>query len=156
MEKNLEFYKGLCQEISDLIVEQVKDAKEVRYSCGGYYPQICFITIDALDKKDYPHGISENSVFLMFKIDFEEKKFELMRSGHVYLSPKDLKTAKYRYLCMKSMTNILVDKGGKKFRKSIHKDAKTTAKKMADYFNEVMKAVKEYTGSYPFKQGIEE
>lgn len=41
-------------------------------------------------------------------------------------------------------------------RKTKHKDNKTTANKIALYFNEVMKAVKEYTGGYPYRQGIEE
>lgn len=156
MEKNLEYYKEQCQEIADMISNEVIDAKQVQISCGGFCPYMCFIRIDALDKKDYPHNISDNSIFIDIKIDFQEGKFELFRSGHVWLSPKDLKTERYKYLCMKSMINVLVDKGGKKFRKSVHKDNKTTAKKIASYFNEVMKAVKEYTGGYPYKQGIEE
>lgn len=156
MEKNVEFYKEQCQQIVNHISESVMDAKSVTFSGGNFCPQICFIRVDALNKKDYPHNIDMNSVYIEYKIDFDTKKFEVFRVGHIYLSPKDLKTDRYKYLCMKSMTNVLVDKGGKKFRKSVHKDNKTTAKKMADYFNEVMKAVKEYTGGYPYKEGIEE
>lgn len=153
MEKN---YKEMVQEIANEIKKQVPLAKQVKISTGGYCPHICFIKIDALLEKDYPHNISDNSVFIIYRIDFNEQKFDAFRLGHIYLSPKDKKTDKYKYLCMKGMSNVLVDKGGKKMRKTTHKDTKTTAKKMADYFNEVMNAVTEYTGGYPYKQGIEE
>lgn len=153
MEKN---YKEMVQEIANEIKKLTPLAKQVKISTGGYCPYLCFIRIDALLEKDYPHNISDNSIYIDYEIDFNENKFEVFKVGHVYLSPKDLKTDKYKYLCMKSMSNILVDKGGKKMRKTKHKDNKTTAKKMADYFNEVMKAVIEYTGGYPYKEGIEE
>lgn len=153
MEKN---YKEMVQEIANEIKKLTPLAKQVKISTGGYCPYICFIRIDALLEKDYPHNISDNSIYIDYEIDFNENKFEVFQVGHVYLSPKDLKTDKYKYLCMKSMSNILVDKGGKKMRKTKHKDNKTTAKKMADYFNEVMNAVIEYTGGYPYKEGIEE
>lgn len=149
-------YKEMVQEIANEIKKQVPLAKQVKISTGGYCPYLCFIRIDALLEKDYPHDISDNSIYIDYEIDFNENKFEVFKVGHVYLSPKDLKTDKYKYLCMKSMSNILVDKGGKKMRKTKHKDNKTTAKKMADYFNEVMNAVIEYTGGYPYKEGIEE
>lgn len=153
MEKN---YKEMVQEIANEIKKLTPLAKQVKISTGGYCPYLCFIRIDALLEKDYPHNISDNSIYIDYEIDFNENKFEVFKVGHVYLSPKDLKTDKYKYLCMKSITNILVDKGGKKMRKTKHKDNKTTAKKMADYFNEVMKTVIEYTGGYPYKEGIEE
>ena len=119
-------------------------AKQVRYSCTNYYPNVCFIVVDALAPQDYPHGISDNSVFLMFRIDFEEKNFECVRSGHIYLSEKD-----------KRDNPKGVRRGLKKMRKSKIKDNATTAHKMATYFNEVMEKVVEYTGSYPYKQGVE-
>lgn len=153
MEKN---YKEMVQEIANEIKKLTPLAKQVKISTGGYCPYLCFIRIDALLEKDYPHNISDNSIYIDYEIDFNENKFEVFKVGHAYLSPKDLKTDKYKYLCMKSITNILVDKGGKKMRKTKHKDNKTTAKKMADYFNEVMNAVIEYTGGYPYKEGIEE
>lgn len=131
-------------------------AKQVRYSCTNYYPNVCFIVVDALAPQDYPHGISDNSVFLMFRIDFEEKNFECVHSGHIYLSEKDKRdNPKLRYLCMNSMVEIGVRRGLKKMRKSKIKDNATTAHKMATYFNEVMEKVVEYTDSYPYKQGIE-
>ena len=52
---------------------------------------------------------------------------------------------------MKSIVNVHVDKGGKKFRKSKFKNETDLCKKMIDYFNVVMKDVDEYTGGYPYK-----
>lgn len=153
MEKN---YKEMVQEIANEIKTMCPLAKQVEIITGRYCPHICFIKIDALLEKDYPHNISDNSIYIEYEINFNENKFEVFRVGHIYLSPKDLKTDRYKHLCMKSMSNVLVDKGGKKMRKTKHKDCKTTAKKMADYFNEVMNAVTEYTGGYPYKEGIEE
>lgn len=131
-------------------------AKQVRYSCTNYYPNVCFIVVDALAPQDYPHGISDNSVFLMFRIDFEEKNFECVRSGHIYLSEKDKReNPKLRYLAMNGMVEIATRAGVKKMRRSQHKDNATSAHKMATYFNEVMKAVVDYTDGYPYKQGVE-
>lgn len=122
----------------------------------GLYAPLQFIRIDALEPKDHPNGIAENSVYLQFSINYDEHKVELHGQGHVYLSKKDLTLPQYKYLAMKSMTQIAVDKGGKKFRKSTFKDSKDLAKKLAKYYNDVMKYVTEYTGGYPYKQGIEE
>lgn len=150
--KNSKELEKMCAQIQS----ECPLAKQVRYSCTNYYPNVCFIVVDALAPQDYPHGISDNSVFLMFRIDFEEKNFECKRSGHIYLSEKDKReNPKLRYLCMNSMVEIGVRRGLKKMRKSKIKDHATTAHKMATYFNEVMEKVVEYTGSYPYKQGVE-
>lgn len=151
-----EFYENLCKELISEIKGQVKDAKNVTFACGNFCPYICFINVDFLEKKDWPNNIAENSVYIGFRLDFSKNDFELFRYGHVYLSPKDKQKDKYKYLCMKSVINVLVDKGGKKMRKNKHKDIKITAKKISEYCNTVMEAVNEYTGGYPFKQGIEE
>lgn len=156
MEKSLEYYKEQCQEIANMIANETIDAKDIKINCGSFCPYLCFIRVDALDKKDYPHNIDKNSVYIEIEIDFQENKFQLFDYGHIYLSPKDKKTERFKYLCMRSMVDIAEEKGTKKLRKSKHKDNKTTASKIASYFNEVMKAVKEYTGGYPYKQGIEE
>lgn len=150
--KNRQELEKMCVQIQS----ECPLAKQVRYSCTNYYPNVCFIVVDALAPQDYPHGISDNSVFLMFRIDFEEKNFECVRSGHIYLSEKDKRdNPKLRYLCMNSMVEIGVRRGLKKMRRSQHKDNATSAHKMAVYFNEVMEKVVEYTDGYPYKQGIE-
>lgn len=121
----------------------------------NFYPPQQWIRIDALHKKDWPSNIKDNSVYIDFMISFDTRKVEVVHSGHVYLSPKDLMSPKYKYLAMKSIINVAVDKGLKKFRKSKFKDANDLAKKISSYYNKVMECVTEYTGGYPYKQGIE-
>jgi hypothetical protein len=131
-------------------------AKQVRYSCTNFYPNVCFVVVDALNPQDYPNGIGDNSIFLMFRVDFEAKTVEYKRSGHIYLSEKDKReNPKLRYLAMNSMVEIATRAGVKKMRKSQYKDNTTAAHKMATYFNEVMEKVVNYTDGYPYKQGVE-
>lgn len=143
------------EKMSELIQAQCPLAKQVRHSCTEYYPEVCFITVDALNAWDYPHGIQENSIYLQFRIDFKGGSYECTNCGHVYLSPTDLKTTKWKYLCMRDIKGLAEErKGVKKMRKSKYKDVAATAQKIATYFNKVMEAVTEYTGGYPYKQGI--
>ena len=121
---------------------------------SGFCPYIIFVRLDALKREDWPNNIAGNSIFIDFEIDFFNKKVEVHQSGHVYLSPYDKTTPKYKYLAMKSMQDVLVDNGGKKFRKQGYKDMKDLANKMQKYYKEVMTAVIDYTGGYPYKQGI--
>ena len=131
-------------------------AKQVRYSCTNFYPNMCFIVVDALNPQDYPNGLGDNSIFLMFRVDFEAKTVEYKRSGHIYLSEKDKReNPKLRYLAMNSMVEIATRAGVKKMRRSQYKDNTTAAHKMATYFNEVMEKVVNYTNGYPYKQGVE-
>lgn len=131
-------------------------AKHVRYECSSFYPNICFITVDALNPQDYPNNIAENSIFITFRIDLAAKTVEYKRSGHIYLSEKDKReNPKLRYLAMNSMVEIATRAGVKKMRRSQHKDNATSAHKMATYFNEVMEKVVNYTDGYPYKQGVE-
>ena len=150
--KNSKELEKMCTQIQS----ECPLAKQVRYSCTNFYPNVCFIVVDALNPQDYPNGISENSVFLMFRVDFEAKTVEYKRSGHIYLSEKDKReNPKLRYLAMNSMVEIATRAGVKKMRKSQYKDNTTSAHKMATYFNEVMEKVVEYTNGYPYKQGVE-
>lgn len=128
--------------VKQLIIEQKSS-----YIC----PYLQYVRIDALEKKDYPHGIDMNSVYLCFYVDYRDNKVELHSCGHVYLSDSDKQSEKYKYYVMKSIVNVHVDKGGKKFRKSKFKNETDLCKKMIDYFNVVMKDVNEYTGGYPYK-----
>ena len=123
---------------------------------GGFCPYIIFVRMDALKREDWPNGIAENSVFIDFEIDLFNKKVEVHGSGHIWLSPYDKTTPKYKYLCMKSMQNVLVDNGGKKFRKQGYKDMKDLANRMQKYYAQVMEAVNDYTDGYPYKQGTKQ
>lgn len=123
---------------------------------GGFCPYIIFVRLDALKREDWPNNIAENSIYIDFEIDLYNKKVSVFRSGSVWLSPYDKSLPKYKYLCMKSMQNVLVDNGGKKFRKQNYKDMKDLAKKMQQYYAQVMEAVNDYTDGYPYKQGTKQ
>lgn len=118
---------------------------------SGFCPYMQFVRLDALNKEDYPHGIDENSVYICFCINHKENKVEVHTNGHVWLNEKDKQTERYKYLSMKSMQQVYVDEGGKKFRKSKFKTEKDLCKKMLDYFDNVMVEVEKYTGGYPYK-----
>lgn len=148
-------FKNKFNATKDALNGMVSDRVLGNFSMGLYAP-LQFIRIDALDPKDYPNGIMDNSVYLSFAIDYDTHKVELQGTGHTYLSKRDLATPKYRYYAMKSIVNVAIDKGVKKFRKAKFKDSKDLAKKIATYYNDVMRCVNDYTGGYPYKQGIEE
>lgn len=114
-------------------------------------PYMQFVRLDAMKKKDVPYNIEDNSIFVEFKIDHTCNKVEVFRTGHVYISDDDKQTDKYRYLCMKSMTAVLTDNGGKKFRRQKFSSVDDLVKKMNNYYNAVMAEVEKYTGGYPYK-----
>lgn len=153
--KELEYQKCFEATISEL-KNMAKNGRVLGTFIDGMCNSLQFIRIDALEPKDYPNGIANNSIFLEFAIDFEDCIVELHNEGHIYLSPKDLATPKYRYYAMKSMHEVASDKGFKKFRKSKFKNEKNLVNKISTYYNNVMECVIEYTGGYPYKQGIEQ
>ena len=118
---------------------------------SGFCPYMQFVRLDALNKEDYPHGIDKNSVYICFCINHLVYKVEVHTNGNVWLNEKDKQTERYKYLCMKSMQQVYVDEGGKKFRKSKFKTEKDLCKKILDYFDNVMVEVEKYTGGYPYK-----
>lgn len=134
----------------DRFVKQVIADTKISNFC----PNIQYVRLDALEEKDYPYHIDRNSIYITFSVDYAAKKVEVHSCGHIYLSKADLETERYKYYAMKSMQNVLVDNGGKKFRKYSFKDTKDLCKKMLDYFDKVMVEVEKYTGGYPYKEGI--
>lgn len=151
-------YTKAFQEIADALKDAYQKASYLKCLKIDKEPvflshHLQFIRFDALNEKDYPNGISMNSIFITFKIDHKNKKIELHSCGHVYLNKVDKKTEKYRYLCMKSIIQVLKDNGGKTFRKQKFKTAQDAANKMIDFFQKVMCEVDTYTGGYPYKGG---
>lgn len=114
-------------------------------------PYMQFVRLDALNKEDYPHGIDRNSVYIDFCVNHKENKVEIHSLGCVYLNEADKQSEKYKYYAMKSILQVYVDEGGKKFRKSKFKSEKDLCKKMLEYFDNVMVEVEKYTGGYPYK-----
>lgn len=118
---------------------------------SGLCPYLQFVRYDALNKEDVPHNIDENSVYITFEINHNTNKVEVFSNGHVWLSEEDKKSERYKYYAMKSIQQVLVDNGGKKFRKSSFKNVSDLCKKMQTYFDTVMKEVECYSGGYPYK-----
>lgn len=118
-------------------------------------PWLTFVRIDALKPENYPNGISDNSVFVTFKVDHMEKKVEVWRTGHVWISDIDKENhPQFRYLAMHSMLRIAKENKCKGIRKAAYKNAPDLAEKMAKAFNNIMDFVEYYTGGYPYKQGV--
>ena len=154
--KNVEEWSRQREMLRDYLIP-ISTAENVSVGkIGGFCPYIIFVRLDALKREDWPNNIAENSIYIDFEIDLYNKKVSVFRSGSVWLSPYDKTTPKYKYLCMKSMRNVLVDNGGKKFRKQNYKDMKDLAKKMQQYYTQVMEAVNDYTDGYPYKQGTKQ
>ena len=154
--KNVEEWSRQREMLRDYLIP-ISTAENVSVGkIGDFCPYIIFVRLDALKREDWPNNIAENSIYIDFEIDLYNKKVSVFRSGSVWLSPYDKTTPKYKYLCMKSMQNVLVDNGGKKFRKQTYKDMKDLAKKMQQYYAQVMEAVNDYTDGYPYKQGTKQ
>lgn len=147
-----EFFENLKSSLENSLTGN--NCKSVFGTTGTFCPYLGYFALDALDRKDWPNGIAENSVFLRFRIDNKEHKVELQRGGHIWLSPSDKEREKYKYLCMRGMVDIAEEKGVKKFRKQGYKSIEDLTSKMVSYYTRVLEKVSEYTGGYPYKQGI--
>lgn len=116
---------------------------------GSFVPYQQWVRLDALSREDWPNGISGNSIFVDIKINMKEHKFEISRSGHIWLTEHDKKAS---YLCMCGMRNAVEAMGGKWMRKSKYKDATDLAKKVSAFWEQCMDCVNRATGGYPYKQ----
>lgn len=128
-------------------VKQVMVEEKPKSLC----PYLQFVRLDALNKEDWPYNINMNSIYICFCINHKENKVEIHSLGCVYLNEADKQSEKYKYYAMKSIQQVYVDEGGKKFRKSKFKSEKDLCKKMLEYFDNVMVEVEKYTGGYPYK-----
>ena len=141
------------------LLKLAKEKSTAKHILGHYKQGLCpymqFIKFDALEPQDWPNNIADNSVFVTFCIDYQSKKVELHSTGHIWLSPKDKQDERLKYYAMRGMHNIAKeDYGVKKFRKQGFKDMKDLYNKMEKYYKAVMTAIKDYTGGYPYKEGI--
>lgn len=161
MTKNKDNVNAWQQEFNEVLA-LIKDASHnITYKAvygdfnKGVCPYINFITLDALNKEDWPNHIGANSVFVTFEVDQIDKKVSIHSNGHVWISDKDKEIyPNDKYLAMHSMTDIAKRNGGKVMRKSYYKDAKDLANKIIIAFENIMKEVNDYTGGYPYKEGI--
>lgn len=155
-EQEVNAFRNEFEAILKLANEQ-SSANEVSGEFSDYLmPNMQYVKFDALKKEDWPHGIEENSVYLTFVIYLEAKKVKVShKCGHVYLSPKDKETERYKHLAMRSMTEIAqTDYKVKKFRLQGYKSTEDLCGKMEKYFKAVMDAISKYSGGYPYKRGV--
>ena len=115
----------------------------------SFFPRTQYLVLDALDKKDWPHNIDINSVFIGFKVDLLANTVEVFRQGHIWLTPADQKKS---YLAMCSMRDAVKAQGGKWMRKTTFKSAEDLAKKVIDFYSNTMALIDKATGGYPYKQ----
>ena len=145
-ESECEIYKNQFEDI-------VSALNDVGYTTtdkfGTFCPHIQYIRMDMLKKNDWPNNIAENSIFIEYKINMDEKTVEIFRYGHVYLSDEDSKKS---YLAMCSMKQAHQAIGGKWFRRTKYKSAADLAKKMVTFYYSVKQTMEEVTEGYPYKQ----
>lgn len=115
---------------------------------GTFCPELQYIRMDMLKEEDWPHNIADNSIFIEYKINMDEKTVEIFRYGHIYLSNED---SKKTYLAMCSMKQAHQAIGGKWFRRTKYKSAADLAKKMVVFYNSVKQTMEEVTDGYPYK-----
>lgn len=120
---------------------------------GRFLKRLCpytqFVRIDALDTKDYPNQINDNSIFVEFEIDLEDKTIRVFNYGYIWLSNAEQKTT---YLAMAGMKDIVKVNKGKWLRQSTFKDAKDLAKKVTKFWEDAMRIIDVQTGGYPYKK----
>lgn len=117
----------------------------------GLCPNLQFIGWEALKNKDIPYGIKENGIHIIFEIDFEKKSVEVFQSGHIYLCREEQKAT---YLAMTGMKNLAKSRGLGWFRKQKFKDINDLYKRLRKFYDNMMSIVNDYTGGYPYKEGI--
>lgn len=117
----------------------------------GLCPYMQFIGIEALKREDLPNNIAENGIYIQFKIDMADKTIEVHSWGHIYLSKEEQKAT---YLAMTGIKNVAKARGTKWFRKQKYKDITDLYNKIVKFYENVMQSVEDYTGGYPYKQGI--
>lgn len=125
-------------------------ARSVR---GNFVKRLCpysqRIRIDALDAKDYPNSIDDNSVFVDIEVDLEDKTFRIVNYGHIWLNNAEQRAT---YLAMAGMKDVVKVNKGKWLRQSSYKDAKDFAKRVTKFWEDAMRIIDIQTGGYPYKK----
>ena len=150
-----ELYQSIVSECSESAKANAT-LKAIRSRYGTFYERLQYITFDALEEKDWPNNIGNNSVYIIFKVDLIDKKMEIHSCGHVWISSADKeKYSRDKYKAMHSMIEIAKRNGVKPMRKQGFKDAKDFARKAVKAYNDIMEQVLDYTnGIYPYKNGV--
>jgi hypothetical protein len=136
----------LCEDLS-----KVSGVRRISINASGLdFSHDVYCTVDFLDKKDWPNGIFQNSIYVEFEIDFKTYKVGLQYGSSVWLSEKDKEPgSRYSMMAKRGITSLVP-----KFRKKSFIDRSGNdilPKIICDYVTELVKALNEYTGGYPYK-----
>lgn len=121
--------------------------RDARFST--FCPHLQFFALDALDSKHWPNGISQNSIYVMFKVDMRAGTIEVHSCGHIWLTDEDQKAS---YLAMCSIKQAHKAIGKSWMRKTRFNDAKSIAKKVKSFWDDVIDTLNDVTLGYPYKQ----
>ena len=146
----------------DIIINELKkqlpEAKLVEVDIDSTFGHdYVSLYINFMDKKDYPHGIVENSARFIFILN--DNKIELHTSPHMYLSPFDRSgenpfDPRMKYLAMRSGDNLMKEYYGKGWRKTGYKTEKDIISKVGKYVKDALELMDVYCGGYPYHQGV--
>lgn len=115
----------------------------------AFCPYVQFVTIDALEPKDWPHNIAENSAYVLIKVDMDAMNVECLSCGHIWLSREDQSKT---YLAMCSIKQASKAIGKSWMRKSKFKNEEDLANKVNKFWASVMETLNTVTDGYPYKQ----
>ena len=149
LEKDCVHFKASYLAIVSALLNTDLNGCNILGDFGTFCPETQFVRLDALDKTDWPHNISDNSVFVDFKINLREHSAEVFRCGHIYLTRHDQQTS---YLAMCSMKKAHQFVGGKWFRRQAWKDEKDLANKLQKFWLSIAETLNKVTDGYPYKQ----
>lgn len=144
-ESECEFYRSEWQ----TILSELSDTTVTGCGFSTFVPHIQFFTFDALNSRDWPNGIAQNSIFVMFKVDMRAHTIEVESCGHIWLTDNDVKKS---CLVMCSIKQAHKANGGVWMRKSKYSNAQNLANKAKTFWNDVVKTLNDVTGGYPYKQ----
>ena len=143
-------YKETANEIK-MLLKSKTSARGVSVYCGGLAPYLVFVRLDALDEKDWPHGISDNSLFVEFIVDLRVNSVEFHRGGCIPYNKDDPQAGIYYGMG----TNEFMKRMGLKiFRKGRFKSIEELVGKMNSFYETFVMALEEYKGEYPYREGI--
>ena len=145
-EQEIKDYRSMW---ADIVLSLMDRGLPVR-GCGfgAFCPYQQWFTLSFIKPEDEPR-ISENGMYVTFKVNMKEGKIEVSQNGHIWLTKADEKAS---YLCMCGLRAAVEATGRKWFRKSSFKDEDDLAKKVERFFNECCAALGEATEGYPYKQ----
>ena len=118
------------------------------YGSYGSDNNVEFLTIHYIRKEDYPNNISQNSIYLQFRINYKESTVCCPSNGHIWLTNADQRKS---YLAMTSIKNLAKYDNEKWFRTQRFKSIDDLARKISDFYFTIFGILSAHTTGYPYK-----